>query len=224
MCGGDNRSIEFKGANGEKTIKGHFNIIITSNNELSLKLDGDADAWLRRMLIVKYERSGNSKPIPDLDELLIKEEGEGILNWMLAGAKMLIDELKETGRFQLTEEQFARVRKMIERSDTIQNFCRVIYRDAEKEVTSENLNKAYVEYCKFMGWEAESITVFQKKISDLLLNEFQVIKSDNLKNEYGKRCKGYKGIAIHDFLKNEEIVAEASLIAEEENLEEEVYI
>ena len=53
LCGGDLLDAEKKNG-GRMQIKGDYNILITSNSRLWLKLDGDAGAWERRLLIVEY--------------------------------------------------------------------------------------------------------------------------------------------------------------------------
>ena len=58
---------EIKGSNERPEIQGQFNIIITCNSRLSVRLEGDADAWRRRLVIVGYRKPKAVKPIADLD-------------------------------------------------------------------------------------------------------------------------------------------------------------
>ena len=42
--------------NAAPPIRGQFDVAITCNSHLRVKLDGDAEAWRRRVMIVTYER------------------------------------------------------------------------------------------------------------------------------------------------------------------------
>jgi len=60
-------------------------VIVTSNSHLTVYLEGDADAWRRRLVIVNYDRPKSTAVIPDLAEKILKDEGPGVLNFMLDG-------------------------------------------------------------------------------------------------------------------------------------------
>src|SRR5206468_580284 len=66
-----------------------FNVIVTSNSRLTVYLEGDADAWRRRLVIVNYDRPKPPVVIPDLAEKILREEGPGVLNFMLDGLESL---------------------------------------------------------------------------------------------------------------------------------------
>ena len=55
LTGHDFIEAEFKGGNARTSLTGVFNILITSNNRLRVRLDGDEEAWRRRLLLVKFE-------------------------------------------------------------------------------------------------------------------------------------------------------------------------
>ena len=58
---------EQKGGTGSFQIQGNYCIVITSNSRLQVKLDGDVEAWRRRLLIVRFEgTSVPEKKIPKL--------------------------------------------------------------------------------------------------------------------------------------------------------------
>ncbi len=56
LVGGDPISGEGKGLNGDFPMFGTFNIVMTCNSRLRLRLEGDAGAWRRRLLVVRYEK------------------------------------------------------------------------------------------------------------------------------------------------------------------------
>ena len=90
IVGGDTLYSESKHDNDSAAVAGDFNVAIATNTNLRICLDGDGDAWRRRMLIVNYDRPKPVKPIPDFDQLLLREEGEGILRWLVEGAVALL--------------------------------------------------------------------------------------------------------------------------------------
>lgn len=101
LCGGDWLDAEQQGGTGSFQFQGKFNILMTSNARLQVALQGDVGAWRRRMLIVRYESPPPKRIIFDFAELLIREEGPGILNWMLQGLYQLLEDIEETGTIRL---------------------------------------------------------------------------------------------------------------------------
>ena len=44
-------------------MKGVFNAVITSNNRLRVRLDGDAEAWRRRLILIRFTNPPVAKKI-----------------------------------------------------------------------------------------------------------------------------------------------------------------
>ena len=103
LTGGDLLDAEFKHSNGRCKLRGEFSIIITSNNSLNVRLDGDNDAWRRRLILLKFVNNPPKKPIARFADKLFAEEGPGILNWMVQGAVKSLNDLAEYGRIHLPE-------------------------------------------------------------------------------------------------------------------------
>ena len=61
LTGNDTMTAEPKNSNDSFDVIGNFNVIITSNAQLRIKLDSDIDAWRRRLLIIKYKKNANPK-------------------------------------------------------------------------------------------------------------------------------------------------------------------
>ena len=76
---------------------GIFNVIITENCGLRVRLEGDRGAWERRISIVRYDRPYEGKKIPDAHRLLLETEATGILNFYIEGAQKLLREINELG-------------------------------------------------------------------------------------------------------------------------------
>ena len=85
LVGHDLLDAERKGSNASFQVRGDFGVVITCNSRLRVKLDGDADAWRRRLLIVRYERPKPEQPERDFASHLLAQEGPGIwVGWSRA--------------------------------------------------------------------------------------------------------------------------------------------
>ena len=196
LCGGDLVDAEGKGQNRRVQMKGEFNIAITCNSRLRVRLEGDTGAWRRRILMVNYERPKPAKPVRDFDRLLIDDEGPGILNWMIEGAVAHLRELDECGDFVLTPRQIARVDALLSESDSVRYFVRHGLAEADGgDVTTDELVSAYVDFCDGRGWDALSRRAVENQLADLMLERFRASKRNDIKRE-GKSQKGFAGVAI----------------------------
>jgi len=196
LVGGDTLSPEGKGSNGDFTIKGDFNVVIGSNSRLKVKLQGDVGAWRRRMLIVKYENTPPKKKIPYFAEMLVREEGSGILNWAIQGLMKLQKELDQYGDIQLTDRQQAVVDSLLNESDSLRHFLKArVVKAPSYNLTTNEIVEAYAEYCPQMGWDPLPITTIHKQIESLMLEEFQSAKSGSVERN-GKDQKGFRNVAL----------------------------
>ncbi|HWI56902.1 MAG TPA: DUF5906 domain-containing protein, partial [Bacillota bacterium] len=117
LVGGDPISAEGKGLNGDFAMLGNFNIVMTCNSRLRVRLEEDAAAWRRRLLIVRYEKPPPARRILDFDRILLEQEGSGILRWAMAGFVKLQQQFAELGDFVLTEAQRGRIDSLLAESD-----------------------------------------------------------------------------------------------------------
>jgi phage/plasmid-associated DNA primase len=127
-------------------LEGHFKIIITSNKYLRVRLDGDMGAWGRRMLIIPFVGETPENPIPHFDEVLLEEEGEGILN-------LLIQKAAELLQHGFPKEALAHtraVRFLQYQSDPIGSFLSECVEEADSGpgITKGELEERYAGWCK----------------------------------------------------------------------------
>ena len=152
LVGGDTLEGEAKHGNESFSVEGRFNVLISTNTRLRVKLDSDAGAWRRRMVIVDYQRPKPTKPIPGFDTILLRDEGEGILRWAVEGAIQLRRELADTGNIKLTDEQRRRVDDLLSESDSVRSFVRdCITSEHGVEVAIHDITTAYRDYCERLG-------------------------------------------------------------------------
>ncbi|EIQ01616.1 phage/plasmid primase, P4 family, C-terminal domain [Opitutaceae bacterium TAV1] len=183
--------------NGDSiTIEGDFNVGLTSNSRLQVRLDGDTDAWRRRLLIVNYERPRPAHPNPRFVEELLASEASGILNWMIEGAMKLMAEIRESGTIAMTEEQRARVDSLLAESDSIREFVRKgIAPCIDFDVTTHEIVEAYIAFCEVRGWTPLPSRKVEATAPDVILEVHRVAKrNDILRGD--KNQRGYRGIRI----------------------------
>lgn len=196
LVGHDLLSAERKGSNIEFQIKGEFGVAVSCNSRLRVKLDGDVDAWRRRLLIIRYEKLKPKERILDFAEKLLTEEASGILHWMVDGAIMHLGECDTMGEYRLTEAQEDRVDQFLAESDSIRHF--VIDRIEEApdcDLTTTEIVSAYFDYCVESGWVAFSSREVEMALPDMMLELFHSARSAHIQRPSGRQ-KGYPRVAL----------------------------
>jgi hypothetical protein len=180
-------------------LQGNFNVLITSNARLRVRLQGDVGAWRRRINIVRYEAPPPAKKINDFGSMLVKLEGSGILNWALMGAQKVLNEIPETGGdFVLTDRQRGIVDSLLAESDSLRNFLQArVVADAGGDMTVTEIVEGYAAYCPDQKWQAMPITEVQRQLEGLMLELFGVSKCHGVeRNE--KHHRGFRGVMFRD--------------------------
>jgi len=195
LVGGDWFDAEQKGGTGCFQVQGNFNVIITSNARLKVRLQGDVGAWNRRITIVRYEAPPPARRIPDFGSYLVRTEGSGILNWALLGAQKLLSEIPdEGGDFVLTQRQRGVVDSLLAESDSLRHFLQEQIRvDAYGDVTTSEVIEAYAAYCPERRWQPLPITEVQNKLEGLMLELFGVTKRHDIKRDERSQ-RGFSGV------------------------------
>jgi P4 family phage/plasmid primase-like protien len=193
LVGGDPISAEGKGLNGDFQMFGTFNIVVTCNSRLRVRLESDTGAWRRRLLVVRFENPPPTKRILDFDHLLLREEGSGILRWAMAGFVKLQAEFAEIGDFKLTDAQRGRVDSLLAESDSLRLFVREnLVRHEHGDVTTGEISQAYAEYCADKGWNALPTAIVERTLPDIMLDLFHVTKSHDIERNGKKSNRGWR--------------------------------
>ena len=199
LVGGDPISAEGKGLNGDFQMFGTFNIVVTCNSRLRVRLEDDAGAWRRRLLVVRYEKPPPTKRILDFDHVLLREEGSGILRWALAGFVKLQAEFAEIGDFSLTDAQRGRVDSLLAESDSLRLFVKErMERHEYGDVTTNEIGQAYSEFCADKGWNALPSAVVERTLPDIMLDVFHVTKSHSIERDGKKSNRGWRKVRLLD--------------------------
>ena len=197
LVGGDPLSGEGKGLNGDFPMFGNFNVVMTCNSRLRVRLDGDTSAWRRRLLIVRYENPPPKQRILDFHVQLLRDEGNGILRWALAGFVKLQAEFVERGDFVLTDAQRNRVDSLLAESDSLRLFVRErLRRNEYGDVTTSEIQQAYAEFCADHGWNALPTAVVERNLPDIMLDEFHVTKVHSIERDGKKSNRGWRKVQL----------------------------
>ncbi len=194
LVGGDLYDAEQKCGTASFQLRGKYCIIITSNSRLQVKLDGDLGAWKRRLLIVRFEAPPPVKKIPNFSDLLIREEGSGILNWALKGLAMSLEDIHQHGDIQLGKRQETIVDALLAESDSLRHFLiDCVEANDLSDLSVQELIEAYAEYCPTKGWHAKPVTVIQREIESLMLEFFHTCKSNSIRRD-DKWARGFRKV------------------------------
>ncbi len=193
LTGNDMMTMERKNSNDAYDICGNFNIIITSNAFLRVNFDGDAEAWRRRMLWIKYDNPPPKERITDFDRILLREEGSGILNWALTGAAKL---LRNKGKISKSPVQQSRIEYLLKSAIPVDVFVRnCVKRNSNSTVTTLELQDAFFRFSDSLGWNRLPERKVQIMMQEAMLSIHNASKRTDVKRA-GKNNRGYYGFQI----------------------------
>ena len=193
LTGNDTLTAELKGQNKRIDVIGDFNVIITSNNNLRIKFDGDKEAWRRRIILIKYEKAPPKKVIVDFDKKLLKDEGSGILNWAIAGALKV---LKAGGKIKKSEKQEARVNALLVSSAPFEYFAdNYIHSVSGAALLTEDVTTEFLRFCNDVGWEPLRERDIQNRFHAYMQKKHRAKKRYDIKRD-GRNKRGYVGFQI----------------------------
>jgi len=196
VVGGDTLEGEIKGSSKQVNLQGRFNVIVTGNEDLTVDLDGDTTAWERRLAVVYYEKPYTGKPIPDLEERLLREEGPGILNWCIKGAERLLREIATDGKIAMTEAQRQHVSNLLQASDGLRLFLQEnLIASNGSYLTTDSIVEEYAIYCRDRNWPM--LKDVEGSLPKLMLELFMSCPSHSI-FENGRYKRGYRGVKYNN--------------------------
>lgn len=197
ITGGDLLDAELKGSNSLFKVPGTFHVVITGNSRPIIRIQNDRDAWKRRLVPFKIERLKEAQRIPNFDKILIEKEGPGILRWAIEGAQKLRAEMEAHGQLQLTKTQETRVNDLLYESDSLRHFVEMyLTKEQTGHATTEEIQRAYAEFCRAKKWTPIKDSSFRAKLPDLMQEIHYVSPSHNIPGLSGEQ-RGYRNIRIH---------------------------
>jgi P4 family phage/plasmid primase-like protien len=196
LVGGDLLDAEKKNGNEQFQLRGSFNVAITCNARLTVRLRGDVGAWERRILLLQYDRPKPEKRIADYASKLIREEGSGILNWLISGALMYLAEVEEFGDIRLTPAQSERVDRLLKESDSLRQFVETrVVKAPLDDHTGEELRTGYLDFCEEMGWRSFDLREVNAGMGDLMM-QIHKVRQRHDRSRGGDAKRGFKGVRL----------------------------
>ncbi len=174
LVGDDDLRIEHKMSNEHEIIRGKYNLIIVGNPTPTLKFESEEDkgAWRRRIRWIRCKKFIPPAVKRDFAETLLQEEGPGILNWMLSGARELL--LSDNREMSCNAVQTARLDYLFGSAEPLKLFLiSCVEANRGTTITSDEMFGAFTDFCKMMEWSLWNQREFQNKIPDAMLCCFQ---------------------------------------------------
>lgn len=177
---------------GKHKMRGDFFVVITANTRLLLRIQGDEEAWRRRLVCYYYSQKVCER-VAEFDKVLLAEEGSGILTWLVQGYLLHRSELKVHGRLQLTEAQQQRVDEWVDESRGVRSYLENNIKRSEGSLTFDELYRAYTAHAKSKGWKVPTKEAFGTDLNIQMLEAFQCERSNHIKHGNGE-VRGYRGV------------------------------
>lgn len=194
LVGGDLLEAELKGARDRVSFQGTFNVILTSNSPLRVKLEHDVDAWRRRLAVVSFCEHQPPKKVPGFEKQLFQMEGSGIVNRALQG----LEEFFEAGSsLELSDGQLQRIEEMLERSDMVGEFLRDHVELREHgQLAKKRIRERFMEYCRGRRWSVPSDREVNAAIKTGMEEIFSATESNSISDPDAcvGNVIGYRGI------------------------------
>ena len=197
LTGDDDLTTERKCENDHPIINGEFNVIIVSNSDLPLSIDGDSKAWMRRIRPVNYSGDLPKTIIRRFPNVLLRKYPEQILNWMVDGAAALRGNCDSITPHP---EMLRRIDVLIQDSDATYAFVRnCVVRTGNREdvLFSSALFNAFAGSSYFVG--SGSKQIIQIKLKKAMKDVHGVNgPSHDVKGSDGKAKYGYVGFRLEE--------------------------
>lgn len=173
---------------------GTFSLIIVTNNKMQVKFEGKGQEWKDRMLpILFHHHIPEEKQDRTLVDRLLTEEGSGILNWILDGARHVRN---SNWRIELTATQKVRRDKLVDEIRSMDMFvCNYIRRSAGNEFSSRSAYATYIRHQRDLGLEFLEEAAFYKRFAKSMGTEYNAVGCNSI---HGQKIRGYKGFELLD--------------------------
>ncbi|MBQ9367830.1 MAG: hypothetical protein IJT83_08625 [Victivallales bacterium] len=196
LVGGDEFQASQKYSNERVNHVGFYTVIMTSNEEVRLDFTSNGQEWKDRLLPILFEKSiPVEKQDRTLVERLLREEGPGILNWLLEGAARV---RANNWIIKLEPAQVAVRDRLVEAGcNSIEVFVRnFIEEDPSEDFTSAVAYRLYCHVAHQSRLEYFTETVFFKRFAKVILDKYNKDTVNTVLNKDGRQVRGYRGLKL----------------------------
>ena len=191
MVGGDFFQTQQKFRNARVDHFGRFSLIVMSNHQLRFQYEGRGDEWRDRVIPIFFDRHiSDERRELGLVDRLIQEEGPGIFNWFLEGARRV---RRNDWKITLSAVQRARIDRLLALSNPMKVFVQNhIASSAGHYFTSADAWSLYVAVRQEAGLPVLESAAFYKQLAKAMGEVHQVASVNSLP---GKQ-RGYRGFKL----------------------------
>ena len=146
------------------------------------------------MLWITFEKPCPENRIDDFAGVLLREEGPGILKWMIEGAEKLLQE-----GFPRETLSNKRVERLLQESNSIYGFLTtsVEKTDFGANISIDELVSKYNRWCLANDWEPIGGPTGRRKLIKGLENLYHVIQVHSI-DRNGCAQRGYNGVRFKE--------------------------
>lgn len=182
---------------GQQSYQGllYVRLIGLGNGALKALYDRSQGFYRRQLILTTKDKPADRVDDKNLSEKLIAES-EGIINWCLAGLLRLAENGFE---FTLSERAKRNKSEAIKDNNNIVEFLSsngYIAFDPQGTATSKDLHKIYSDWCYDNAIKPVISAVTFFKYLNENADALKISPTKNLKGDYGKIVRGFKGIRI----------------------------
>ncbi len=178
-------------------FEGVFNVGITANDVLTIKIQRDMTAWKRRLVHIPFKpRPENSRIEREFGKKLVEREGPGILNWAIKGVRVGRHRVHNLGDWPQTQTQEDRVNAILLASESLFHFLKAaVDKSPTEHLFTEDISTAYAAYCGTKNWPAMSKRKVENALTRLMPQIFDSRLRTDLPFTQGKKTTQKRGYA-----------------------------
>lgn len=194
ITGGDHFQTAQKFKNDRVKHFGTFSLIIVTNNKLSVKFEGKGQEWKDRMLpIFFHHHIPEEKQDRTLVDRLLAEEGSGILNWLLAGARHV---RSNNWQVELSVKQRACRDSLIESQFSMEAFVsQFVTLAAGNEFSTQEAYQLYTRVQAICDYEYLEERTFFRRFARAMAVQYHASGCNTVVDG---RTRGYRGFKLND--------------------------
>jgi phage/plasmid-associated DNA primase len=200
LVGGDMMWADLKRKQEPASLHGDMGVILCTNGKPRIPIDGDEDAWIRRLAMIEVKKPAGGKRIGKLSEILSNVEKSGLLNWMLEGRQRVIE---QGYQLHLSELQEKRIMGLVRNSTSGTLFIEeCLVPEDSGELAAEEVRRAYVSFCRQREIEQVRAEGFTKWMSGQLKVKWGIHERHDVRRQ-GKAKRGWCGLRLKAEWENE---------------------
>lgn len=175
LVGDDKMRAESKQSNLHQMVEGTFNVFIVGNTPPTMEFESNDDrsAWERCLRWIKCKQHKPLNRISHFDLELFQNEGSGILNWALGGAKKIL--VADSKELIFTPNQKKRIDFLFSAAKPLDLFLTEMVEKAPGvSITGEEIFNAFSQFVTMIGIQPWNQRKFQAEMPMAMMRRLQI--------------------------------------------------